>query len=138
MTDSASVLVIEDDPEYRFALCAMLTHHKLSVREAADGWKALQALRSDPVPALVCVDLMLPGISGFEICEIIRRDERLREVPILVISARAAPQDVALATVAGATAFLPKTLRLRQLAAHAVSLAQRRPPQPVEGTPAGR
>lgn len=131
MAHAATVLVIDDDPEYRFALCAMLTHHKLSVRQAADGWKALHALRSDPVPDLICVDLMLPGISGFEICEIIRRDERLRDVPILVISARGHPQDVALATVAGANAYLPKTLRLRELAAHAVSLARGNAAQPA-------
>lgn len=136
MSRSATVLVIDDDPEYRFALCAMLTHHKLSVRQAADGWKALQTLRSDPVPDLVCVDLMLPGISGFEVCELIRRDQRLRDVPILVISARGAPQDVALATVAGATAYLPKTLRLRDLALHAVALVEGSPPHPAEGTPA--
>lgn len=137
MADSATVLVIDDDPEYRFALCAMLSHHKLSVREAADGWKALHALRDGPVPDLICVDLMLPGISGFEVCETIRRDERLRDVPILVISARGHPQDVALATVAGATAYLPKTLRLRELAAHAVSLAQGNLPGAGQAMPAG-
>ncbi|HET7786764.1 MAG TPA: response regulator [Myxococcales bacterium] len=124
MAEPANVLVIDDDPEYRFALCAMLSHHKLSVRQAGDGWKAMHALRSDPAPDLICVDLMLPGISGFEICEIIRRDERLRDVPILVISARAHPQDVALAKMAGATAYLPKTLRLSELAEHAVAVVR--------------
>jgi two-component system, OmpR family, phosphate regulon response regulator PhoB len=124
MAEPGTVLVIDDDPEYRFALCAMLSHHKLSVRQAGDGWKAMHALRSEPAPDLICIDLMLPGISGFEICEIIRRDERLRHVPILVISARSHPQDVAMATVAGATAYLPKTLRLRELAARAVAIVR--------------
>jgi DNA-binding response OmpR family regulator len=138
MAEGGTVLVIDDDPEYRFALCAMLSHYKLSVRQAGDGWKAMHALRTDPTPDLICVDLMLPGISGFEICEIIRGDERLRHVPILVISARAHPQDVALATVAGATAYLPKTLRLRELAERAVAIVRGGTPEVGEMRLAGR
>ena len=59
-------------------------------------------------PHLVCIDLLLPRDSGYEVCEFIRRTPKLREVPVLVMSERASAADRAYAEEAGADGFLPK------------------------------
>lgn len=110
------VLVVEDDPEIRKLLRKYLEKLGLEVTEAATG-KAALALLEQSVPALVCLDLMLPESSGYAICEHIRKTPRLKEVPVLVISARSMPPDRALAEEMGATAYLVKPIRWASLSA---------------------
>jgi two-component system chemotaxis response regulator CheY len=82
----------------------------LQVDEAGTG-KAAMALLEGERPALICVDMMLPELSGYEICERIRANPRTANVPILVCSARSMPPDVALAEEVGANAYLVKPIR---------------------------
>jgi CheY-like chemotaxis protein len=112
--DPPLALVVDDDPDYARALARMFPHLGLRARMALEGPAALEALREER-PALVCLDLMLPGMSGFELCEHIRRDGRLRGLPILVVTARTHPQDLALALEVGATQYLTKPVRLARL-----------------------
>jgi CheY-like chemotaxis protein len=104
------VLVVEDEPETRKLLRKYLEKLGLEVLEAASGRAAL-ALLETHLPALVCLDLMLPEISGYDVCERIRANPRLQGVPVLVISARSQPPDRALAEEVGATAYLIKPVR---------------------------
>jgi two-component system chemotaxis response regulator CheY len=67
------------------------------------------------VPNLICLDLTLPRESGFEVCEHMQRDMRLRFVPILVMSDRASPEDMAQAEQVGANAFLKKPFTAAKL-----------------------
>jgi two-component system chemotaxis response regulator CheY len=108
--DAQSVLVVDDDPDIRRLLRTYLMKMNFDVSEAGSGkaaWAQLELLQ----PRLVCLDLMLPESSGFEICERIRATPRLRGLPVLVISARSMPHDRALAEEAGASAYLMKPLR---------------------------
>lgn len=104
------VLVVEDEPETRKLLRKYLEKLGLEVLEAASGKAALTLLETH-LPALVCLDLMLPEISGYDVCERIRANPRLQGLPVLVISARAQPPDRALAEEVGATAYLIKPIR---------------------------
>jgi CheY-like chemotaxis protein len=106
----SQVLVVEDEPETRKLLRKYLEKLGLDVLEAASG-KAALALLETHLPALVCLDLMLPEISGYDVCERIRATPRLQSMPVLVISARAQPPDRALAEEVGATAYLIKPIR---------------------------
>src|SRR5258706_14120022 len=119
MAQKPLVLVVEDDPEIRKLLRKYLDKLGFEVAEAGTG-KAALGLLDDPAgakPALVCLDLMLPESSGYAICEHIRRTPRLREVPVLVISARSMPPDRALAEEVGANAYLIKPIRWASFAA---------------------
>jgi len=82
----------------------------MDVAEAAEGRAAILhvAVRR---PDLVCLDLMLPELSGYEVCEFMRTEERLRGVPILMMSARSLPQDRALAEQVGASSYLVKPFK---------------------------
>jgi CheY-like chemotaxis protein len=108
---SPSALVVEDDPEIRKLLRKYLEKLGFAVEEAASGKSALAMLETVAVPAIVCLDLMLPDSSGYVICERIRALPRLAEVPVLIISARSMPPDRAAAEEVGATAYLIKPIR---------------------------
>ena len=109
-TLARNALVVEDDPEIRQLLRKYLEKLQFTVSEAGTG-KAAWALLEKAAPALVCLDLMLPESSGYEICERIRATPRLRQLPVLVVSARSLPPDRALAEEVGATAYLIKPIR---------------------------
>ena len=74
------------------------------------------------IPALVCLDLTLPRESGFELCEYMQREPRLRFVPILVMSDRASPEDMAHAEHVGANAFLKKPFTRDKLIKYVTTL----------------
>lgn len=110
------VLLVEDDPEIRKFLRRCLEKLELRVKEAATGRAALALLKEEK-PALVCLDLMLPEFSGYEICEMIRASPDLHDVPVLVVSARAMPPDRAMAEEAGASGYLIKPIRFKAFSA---------------------
>ncbi len=101
------VLVVEDNPSERDAVTRILRSNDFVVETAADYQGAVKFMATS-VPNLVCLDLTLPRESGFELCEHMQKDMRLRFVPILVMSDRASPEDMAQAEQVGANAFLKK------------------------------
>ena len=108
-------LVVEDDPDARRLLVACLRRLGLQVSEAATAREAV-ALLERSTPDLLCLDLRLPDASGFSVCEHVRRTPRLRDVPVLVISALGQPIDRAQAHAAGADDYLTKPFRAAALA----------------------
>src|SRR5271163_1729585 len=81
---SAKVLVVDDEPQVRRALRAILTGHGCSVVEARDGEEAIEEITADR-PDLVLLDINMPGIDGFETCRGIRESS---DVPIIMVSVR--------------------------------------------------
>jgi DNA-binding response OmpR family regulator len=116
-------LVVEDDPEIRKLLRKYLEKLSFDVREAGNG-KAALALLHAQAPALVCLDLMLPESSGYDICEEMRRSPHLKNVPVLVVSARSMPPDRALAEEVGASAYLIKPIRWESFSATVLRLLE--------------
>ena len=106
-TPTYTGLVIEDYRSERLLLKRQLHRLSFHVLEAADGKTAIRRLAESPLD-LVCLDLMLPDMSGLQICELIRRSPRHADVPVLVLSARTLPEDRAQAEQAGASAYLVK------------------------------
>ena len=98
-----TVLVVDDDADTRDALKMALELHSCSVVTAANGVEALRAVRADP-PDLVLLDLMMPVMSGAEFVEELRKEERFRELPVVILSAW--PQDAR--EVNGVQGFLSK------------------------------
>jgi len=116
-----TVLLVEDHPPEREMIRRALKAQDFHVATAHDYHGAVAYL-SKQSPHLVCLDLTLPRESGFELCEYIRSEERLRSVPILVVSDRSSPEDMAQAEYVGANAFLKKPFTREKLLKYVVTL----------------
>ncbi|MGA3224904.1 MAG: response regulator [Acidobacteriaceae bacterium] len=86
-TATASLLIVDDDPALRACLSAILGSFGYGVRDAADGFSALAALRQE-IPEIIVSDLNMPGMSGFEFLSVVRR--RFPAIPVVAMSAVAA------------------------------------------------
>jgi phosphate regulon transcriptional regulator PhoB len=118
------VLIVEDEKDIRDLVRYNLEAEGFSVVEASDGEMGL-ALASRERPALVILDLMLPGLSGLEVCRKLReRDDTLR-IPILILTARAAEVDKVLGLEMGADDYVTKPFSPRELAARVKAVLRR-------------
>jgi CheY-like chemotaxis protein len=82
------VLLVDDDDEIRTLLSALLTDEGYGVREAMDGREAMDILQAEgELPALILLDLMMPVMNGLEVLDELALSERLREIPVIVMTA---------------------------------------------------
>lgn len=102
-----NVLLVEDNRELRKALRELLEEQGYGIWEAADGRAAMNVLK-EAAPDLVCLDLVLPESSGYELCEFIRGSEHHARTPVMIMSGRASATDRAFCAEAGADAFIAK------------------------------
>jgi two-component system chemotaxis response regulator CheY len=109
-----TVLVVEDDPIQMATVREFLEESSIRVVEASSGRTAIARLQTER-PDLIILDLILPDVSGYEVCEFIRRNPGTRDVPVLVVSVRLVPNVRAQAEEAGATAFLSKPFTKKAL-----------------------
>jgi two-component system response regulator RegX3 len=116
------VLVVDDEESYRDALRIGLSQEGFDVVVAADGAEARIALKRHR-PDLVLLDVMLPDISGIELCREIRAE---RDVPVIMVTARDGEVDVVLALELGAADYVSKPYRLRELVARMRAVLRRR------------
>ncbi|MCK6530377.1 response regulator [Myxococcota bacterium] len=86
------VLVVEDEPGIRSALAALVEAEGFEVETAGDGREALEVLRRRPGSCLILLDLMMPGMNGWQFLEECSRDVVLAPVPVVVVSAFEAPR----------------------------------------------
>jgi DNA-binding response OmpR family regulator len=107
------VMMVVAEPTLKQLVQRQLKSLDFDVVIASDAETAIHELETRK-PHLVCIDLLLPRDSGYEVCEFIRRTPRLFDVPILVMSERASAADRAYAEEAGADGFLPKPFSLNQ------------------------
>lgn len=108
------ILVVDDEADIRLVLSARLAAAGYEVETAADGLEALSRVRSSP-PDAVLLDLMLPGIDGFGVCAMLKRDQRFSHIPIMMLSARSQPADRQTCSTLGADAYLGKPFRADEL-----------------------
>jgi DNA-binding response OmpR family regulator len=115
------VLVVEDEPTLLETLEYNLTRQGYQVFTAADGLAALEVARQQR-PDVIVLDVMLPGIDGFEVCRILRRE---MNVPILMLTARADEVDKIVGLEVGADDYLTKPFSMRELLARVKALLRR-------------
>ncbi len=108
-----TVLVVEDEPTVRETVAEALAADGLRVITAADGRQALDRFRAEQ-PDLVLLDLMLPELSGMEVCRILRRES---SVPIIMLTARDSEVDKVVGLEVGADDYVTKPFSLRELQA---------------------
>ena len=121
---SATIFIIEDDPDICEILEYNLKQEGFDIETFHDGQKALDAILKDP-PDLVLLDLMLPGKNGLEIARIIRKGEHTFNVPIIMITARSEEMDVLQGLEQGADDYITKPFRPKEVIARVKAMLRR-------------
>jgi len=125
---SARVLVVEDEPHIQELVAVNLEHAGHRVVRAASAEDADTAIRAE-LPDVIVLDWMLPGESGVAFARRLRTNERTRDLPILMLTARAMEQDKISGLEAGADDYLTKPFSPKELAARIKAVLRRRAPQ---------
>jgi DNA-binding response OmpR family regulator len=121
------ILTVEDDERIRASVKMALEDEGWTVDEAASGEEAIESF-AEHDPDVVLIDIMLPGIDGFELCRSLRRSS---DVPIVMVTARADTHDVVAGLEAGADDYLTKPFAPKELSARIRALLRRaKPPTP--------
>ena len=124
MTNVKTILVVDDEPTLVATLKYNLERESFRVLEAADGEAALEAARTGR-PDLIVLDLMLPGLSGLEVCRILRKETR---VPIIMLTAKDAEVDKVVGLETGADDYVTKPFGMPELMARVRALLRRAQP----------
>ena len=101
------LLLVEDDPEFLQALKVRFESAGFQVLTASEGVEALQKSRTE-APNVIILDLMLPKLNGYEVCRLLKFDQKFRHIPIVMCTARARQQDKDLGLSAGADVYVTK------------------------------
>src|SRR4051812_25768731 len=125
---SASVLVVEDEPQIQELVAVNLEHAGHRVRRAASAEEAEAAIREE-LPDVLILDWMLPGESGIALARRLRSAERTQRLPILMLTARAMEQDKVAGLEAGADDSLTKPFSPKELSARIKAVLRRRAPE---------
>lgn len=130
----ARVLIADDNPQGVELLEAYLGETDYDIETAADGEETLQKVRSWQ-PDVILLDVMMPKISGFEVCKRLRADPATRDLAILMITALDQPSDVDRAVEAGTNDFLTKPINKAELLLRVrAALKSRRAQGPLDQT----
>ena len=108
------ILVVEDQESLLKLESILLTSRGFEVRGVSDGQAALAALE-DEIPDLMLLDIMLPDMDGFEICRMVKENERTRKIPVIMVTARKSSMDVQLSKEVGADAYITKPFKSAML-----------------------
>lgn len=112
-----SVLIVDDEPMARTLLRLMLVRAGFHVTEAEDGFDALDKIRKNQ-PDVVLLDVMMPGMDGFAVCEQLRNEAATAELPIIMLSAKTDLDSINKGLRAGATVYLTKPISPEDLTQH--------------------
>ena len=123
-----SILVVDDEPVFIEALTISLEREGFGVIAAADGPAALKAI-SEKDPDLILLDVMLPGMSGIDVCREIRKSS---SVPVIMVTAKGEEIDAVVGLEVGADDYITKPYRLRELIARIRAILRRSEHSPKE------
>jgi DNA-binding response OmpR family regulator len=119
-----TVVLAEDDVDIRDLVQIVLEQLDLEVRAVGTGAEALE-VGGQEVPKLFLLDITMPGMNGLDVCRAIRADEKLQDVPVIFMTARAQASDVAAGIEAGADTYIIKPFGPIELREHVEALLDR-------------
>jgi DNA-binding response OmpR family regulator len=115
-----TILVIDDLPENVFMLQDRLENEGYNIITAYDGKSGIEKVRSE-LPDLILLDIMMPGITGIEVCKILVNDESTKHIPIILVTAKAGAEDTKEGLEAGAFDYIKKPFNRVELLARVQS-----------------
>jgi two-component system phosphate regulon response regulator PhoB len=125
---AAKILIIEDEKAVREMLCFTLKNNGFEILEAEDSNSALNALKENEIN-LILLDWMLPGKQGIEISRLIRSSSEIKDIPIIMLTAKSDESDKVLGLESGADDYVTKPFSPKELVARIKALLRRTAPQ---------
>ncbi|WP_432663520.1 ATP-binding protein [Wukongibacter baidiensis] len=119
-----TILVVDDDYTNLQSLINILSVEKYNIIAVSDGTKVLDIISENKKIDLIILDIMMPKISGLEVCQSIRKEKSLYELPIIMLTAQSNPQSIMTGLEAGANDFLSKPFDISELKARVKTLLQ--------------
>lgn len=114
MPPAAKILAVDDEPELTDLMHYHLVRAGHHVTTASNGWEAIHAVRANR-PDIILLDLMLPDLDGFGVCEILRREAATATIPIIIVSAWASTDSRNLGLELGALDYITKPFSPQEL-----------------------
>ncbi len=108
------VLIVDDDPNILFLISEVLTRNGYEPLMAYSGAAALELIKLHR-PELVVLDIMIPGLDGFEVCKKIKADPELKDTRIIILTAKTKAADIQTGLAAGADSYFTKPFKITEL-----------------------
>jgi len=118
------ILVVEDEEDILELVSFNLKKQGYQVKGVTSGEEALQEVRRK-IPSLIILDLMLPGVDGFDVCKSLKNDPRTKAVPIVMLTARSEEADIVIGLELGADDYLTKPFSPKELIARVRAILRR-------------
>jgi DNA-binding response OmpR family regulator len=113
-TTKGRILIVDDDPHAVEILTRMLTREGYACVSATSGPAALTVVRGNPLDVIL-LDVMMPGMDGLEVCEQLRQDDKLRQIPVILLTAKDDLETRARGMTLGVSEYLTKPINKREL-----------------------
>lgn len=110
------ILIVDDDSENRKVLGNILMNNNYDVGIASDGYKALEFLKSE-LPDLILLDIVMPGLNGFEVCEKLKSSKATKHIPVVFLTARTNTEDIVKGFEVGGVDYVSKPFNSVELLA---------------------
>lgn len=110
--DEKPRILIVDDERFNIMTLTELLHDDYKIMAAKDGEQALAAVQREILPDLILLDILMPGINGYEVCKRLKANERTKPIPVIFVTAVTEIEDAARGFQAGAVDFIQKPLDL--------------------------
>ena len=107
------VLIVDDDERNRYAMSSYLDMLEMNVITANDGLAAMNILKRGRTVDLILLDIMMPVMDGYEMLRALRKDQQLKDIPVIAVTARAMKGDDVRCLEAGASDYVPKPIDLQ-------------------------
>lgn len=114
MIDGKKILIIDDEEFFADSVILFLEKNGAKAMWSKDGLSGLQAARSEN-PDLIILDLMLPGMNGFQVCRLLKFDEKYIHIPVLIVSAKDSQEDINLGIESGCDEYITKPINFEDL-----------------------
>lgn len=113
-TEQLKVLIVDDNPHNLKVLATYMEECGYEWILAASGQAALESTRAD-IPDLILLDVMMPGMDGYEVCELMKADEKLKDIPVIFLTAKTETQDIIRGFKAGGVDYIAKPFSSEEL-----------------------
>ncbi len=118
------VLIVDDNPQNVKVLGHLLLKNGYRAGATLDGHKALAFIKNE-LPDLILLDIMMPGMDGFEVCKKLKSNSLTKNIPVIFLTAKTGAQDIVRGLKAGGAVYVKKSFRSDELLAMLMTLIER-------------